>query len=195
MAKDSLARGAKSATFSAGQSKKDDPIEFHGTVALEEIKGGNPDHQGTEDDPSKLHYSAGAIPSSCSPYPAKLQTPVLVDSDESWQASEALQKLAQAHDIARKYQPMNDRVLLRRVEQKDDALIVQPDAYQQKQNKGEVVSVGQGMLIGGHLIPIPLKPGDMVHFGEYNTEDVELFGEKYLSVSAFDIRGRFIEEN
>jgi co-chaperonin GroES (HSP10) len=35
MAKDSLARGAASAQFSGGQAKKDDPIEFHGTVATD----------------------------------------------------------------------------------------------------------------------------------------------------------------
>ena len=186
MAKDQLARGAKSATFSAGRAKKDDPIEFHGTVALEEIKGGNPDHQGTEDDPSKLRYGAGAIPSSRSPYPAKLQTPVLVDSDESWQASEALNKLRNLPKF--QYQPLNDRVLIRRVEEESTSLIAQPDAFRKKPTKGIVLAVGTGMIVGGQLIPIPLEVGDTVYFGEYGPEELEIEGEKLTLVSAFDIR-------
>lgn len=146
MAKDSLARGAKSATFSAGQAQKDEPIEFHGTVAVEEKP----------------------------------------DSDESWQASEAI--LAKP-DLS-KYQPMNDRVLLRRIEEKKDSLIVEPEAFARKPTKAEVIAVGQGMMIGGELRPIDLMPGDIVFYGEYNAEDIEIEGEKLLIVSAFDIRLR-----
>jgi len=115
-----------------------------------------------------------------------------VESDESWQASEALAKLRTAHDICRSYQPMNDRVLIREVVEKETG-IIQPDAFRLKSNKGEVVAVGAGMVLGTQLLPIPLKPGDIVHYSEYGSENVEVCGEKLLLVSAFDIRGRFIE--
>jgi co-chaperonin GroES (HSP10) len=52
MAKDSLARGAASAQFSGGQAKKDDPIEFHGTVAAQEpelISDANGNHPNQKD--------------------------------------------------------------------------------------------------------------------------------------------------
>jgi len=115
-----------------------------------------------------------------------------VESDESWQASEALAKLRTAHDISRSYQPMNDRVLIREVVEQESG-IIQPDAFKLKSNKGEVVAVGSGMVLGTQLLPIPLKPGDIVHYSEYGSENVEVCGEKLLLVSAFDIRGRFIE--
>lgn len=87
-----------------------------------------------------------------------------------------------------KYQPMNDRVLLRRIVEKTETLIVQPDAYQMKSNKGEVIAVGSGMLVGPNIVPIDLKPGDVVTFGEYNSEPVSVEGEELLLVSAHDIR-------
>jgi chaperonin GroES len=171
MAKDSLAQGARSATFSAGRAKKDDPIEFHGTVAME---------------------SADRFEEETDPYAGGLDDPKVVESDESWQASEALAKLRTAHDISRSYQPMNDRVLIREVVENESG-IIQPDAFKLKSNKGEVVAVGSGMVLGTQLVPIPLKPGDIVHYSEYGSENVEVCGEKLLLISAFDIRGRFIE--
>ena len=141
---DKLAQGAKSAVFSGGKANRNDPIQFHGTVATEERP----------------------------------------DSDESWQASKALLEPF----LASRYQPMNDRVLLRRIDEKADKLIVEPDAFARKPNKAEVLAVGEGMLIGGTLRPINLKAGDRVYYGEYNAEELELDGAKFLLVSAFDIR-------
>lgn len=86
------------------------------------------------------------------------------------------------------YQPMNDRVLLREIVEEETALVVTPDAFKQKSNRGRVIAVGEGMVIGGVLRPINLKPGDTVLFGEYGAEPIELDGSKYLLVSAFDIR-------
>jgi|SRR6185312_1625523 len=159
MAKDQLARGAKSATFSAGRAKKDDPIEFHGTVATEE----------------KECPKCGPIcEGDC------------MDSDESWQASEALNKLRNLPKF--QYQPLNDRVLIRRVEEESTSLIAQPDAFRKKPTKGIVLAVGTGMIVGGQLIPIPLEVGDTVYFGEYGPEELEIEGEKLTLVSAFDVR-------
>lgn len=163
MPKDQLAQGAKSARFSAGQAKKDDPIQFHGTVAVE------------EDVPelvSNFHQER--------------------DSDESWQGSEALYKLVRAKDISRKYKPLNDRVLVRRIIEDSGSLIQQPDAFKRKPTKGEVLAVGTGMVIGGQLIAIPLEVGDTIHFGEHGVEDVELEGETLALVSAFDVRLRVL---
>ena len=87
-----------------------------------------------------------------------------------------------------KYQPMNDRVLLRRFQAKNESLVQMPEAYVMDSDVGEVIAVGDGMLIGGQLRPIPLAPGDKVRFGHYNAEDIEVEGEKLVLVSAFDIR-------
>src|ERR1700691_5251818 len=139
MAKDSLARGATSAQFPAGQAKKDDPIEFHGTLA-----------------------TAMADQRNVEMIKEVLFAPRVVD----WS----------------KYQPMNDRVLLRRIEQKSVKSVVLPDAFIQDSDIGEVLAVGEGMLIGGQLRPINLQPGDKVRFGHYNAEENEVEGEKVVLV-------------
>lgn len=161
MAKDSLARGARSATFSGGQAERNDPIEFHGTVAEEEA-------------PSV--YRCGICGDG--PEPCR----------HALNPEEPVRQPKSLEELAAKYQPMNDRVLLRRIEEKNEKLIVEPEAFARKPNKAEVVAVGEGMLIGGELRPINLKPGDVVLYGEYNAEDIEVEGEKLLLVSAFDVR-------
>jgi chaperonin GroES len=91
------------------------------------------------------------------------------------------------------YVPLNDRILLKRVTEKSDSLVQIADTYQQPSNKGEVVAVGDGMLIGGELRPIPLKVGDVVLFGQFNAEDISLEGEDFTLVSAFDIRLKLVK--
>jgi chaperonin GroES len=91
------------------------------------------------------------------------------------------------------YVPLNDRVLLRRVEDKTDSLVQIADTYQQPSNKGEVVAVGDGMLLGNHLVPIPLKPGDVCLFGNFNAEEITLDGDDFILVSAWDIRLKLVK--
>jgi chaperonin GroES len=91
------------------------------------------------------------------------------------------------------YAPLNDRVLLRRVTDTSDALVQIADTFQQPSNKGEVIAVGDGMLYGGDVHPIPLKPGDVVLFGQFNAEDITLDGEDFILVSAFDIRLKLVK--
>jgi chaperonin GroES len=157
MPKDSLAQGAPSAQFSAGQATQTDPIEFHGTVATEEL---------------------------C---PHGIDTPANFCALCNALAREQLAAELRAPDLSR-YQPMNDRVLLRRIEEKNEARVVMPDAFVQDSDIGEVIAVGDGMLIGGELRPIPLVPGDRVRFGHYNAEDIQVEGVKLVLVSAFDVR-------
>lgn len=149
-AKDALASGAKSAVFSAGHAKKDDPITFNRTVAA-----------------------------------AGLTQAAEVDVFDRRMA--ALDNKARAIDLKR-YQPMNDRVLLRRIVEKSENLVNLSDAHQAPSNKAEVIAVGTGMMIGNSLVPIPLAPGDVVIFGEYGVDEIEVEGEKLLMISAFDVR-------
>jgi len=154
MAKDSLAQGARSAAFPAGHADRNDPIEFHGTVAT--VAG---------DD-----LGLGKAPTA---------------DEFKWQPR--AEEPVRVVDFS-KYQPMNDRVLLRRIQQKNESLVRMAEAFVQDSDIGEVIAVGDGMLIGGELRPIPLASGDKVRFGHYNAEDIEVEGEKLVLVSAFDIR-------
>ncbi len=149
MAKDRLASGQRSATFSAGQAEADEPIEFHGTVAVEDAS---------------------------------------VELNWKPKAEAARPALKSLEELAALYEPMNDRVLLRRVTEENQRLVGLPDAYQLDSDLGIVIAVGDGMLVGGQLVPIRLKLGDKVRVGHYNVEDVEVEGEKLMLVSAFDVR-------
>jgi co-chaperonin GroES (HSP10) len=157
MAKDSLARGARSATFSGGQSAVDDPIEFHKTVAAEETTC---PHGQTADKACVL----------CSV------------------VEEPKRELKTLEELAALYAPMNDRVLLRRVTEKNHNLIELPEAYKLDSDLGVVVAVGDYMIVGGEARPIPLQPGDKVRVGHYNIEDIDVEGEQLMLVSAYDVR-------
>lgn len=161
MAKDSLARGARSATFMGGTPEPGAPIELApGMVAVED---------------SPIRYHCGicgeteepcrhAGPTETQPEPKSLE------------------------EIAAAYEPMNDRVLLRKVTAENTRLVQLPDAFVQDSDLGVVIAVGEGMLIGGELRPIRLKLGDKVRYGHYNAEEIEVFGEMCVLVSAFDVR-------
>src|ERR1039458_8533860 len=151
---DALASGQKSAQFSGGHAAKDDPVEFHGTVAAV-------DSHTVERDVYQDWMKRNPQPLVEEPAPV---------TDFS------------------KYQPMNDRVLLRRIAAKNENLIQRPDAFVQASDIGQVLGGGEGMLIGGVLRPINLQPGDKVRFGHYNAEEIEVEGEKLVLVSAFDVR-------
>jgi chaperonin GroES len=81
-----------------------------------------------------------------------------------------------------RYQPLANFVLIERI---DEALDVQrgiviPQIGKVQSNKGRVVAVGEGRIIGNALVPIPLEEGDIVLFSKYGAEDVQLDGKDYL---------------
>lgn len=162
MAKDDLARGAKSAVFSAGQAQKDEPIEFHGTVALEEAFKGDPEAfcpHGTAMDRVCVLCDRHKIAEALHPEPKSLE------------------------ELAALYEPLNDRVLLRRITEENKRLIQMPDAFKLESDLGVVIAVGFG-------VPFPLTMGDKVRVGHYGIEDIEIEGETLMLVSALDVRLR-----
>lgn len=163
MAKDSLARGARSATFMGGTPERDAPIEFHGTVAAEEPFAGV----------SCVH--------------SQFKGPICDECAEKLVKAEAAEPLT-LEQLAALYEPMNDRVLLRRVVEKNERLIQTPDAFKLASDLGLVIAVGSGMIVNGQLVPIPLQLGDKVRVGHYNIEDIEIEGETLMLVSAYDVR-------
>jgi len=164
MAKDSLAQGAKSAMFMGGTPEHDAPVEFQqGMVAVEEA-------------PTQFHCEiCGDSFEPCRHW-------VSQKAEAAKPAPKTLEELAAI------YEPTNDRVLLRRVTEETKRLVNLPDAYKLDSDLGIVIAVGDGMLVGGQLVPIRLKLGDKVRVGHYNVEDIEVEGETLMLVSAFDVR-------
>jgi chaperonin GroES len=78
--------------------------------------------------------------------------------------------------------PLHDRVLVRRLEQKETAKggIIIPDTAKEKPQEAEVVAVGAGKLEKGHRVPLDVKAGDRILFGKYTGSDITIDGQEYL---------------
>jgi chaperonin GroES len=78
--------------------------------------------------------------------------------------------------------PLHDRVLIRRLEEKEAAKggIIIPDTAKEKPQEGEVMAVGAGKTEKGHRIPPDVKLGDRILFGKYTGNDIKIDGQEYL---------------
>jgi chaperonin GroES len=78
--------------------------------------------------------------------------------------------------------PLHDRVLVRRLEQKETAKggIIIPDTAKEKPQEGEVIAVGAGKLEKGHRVPLDVKAGDRILFGKYTGSDITIDGQEFL---------------
>ncbi len=83
-----------------------------------------------------------------------------------------------------KVRPLNDRVLIKRVEEeekKSKGGIIIPDTAKEKPQRGKVIAVGKGKLLeNGERVPLDVKEGDMVLFGKYAGNEIKIEGEEYL---------------
>ena len=82
-----------------------------------------------------------------------------------------------------KARPLNDRVLLKRIEEKEAVKggIIIPDTAKEKPMEGEVISVGPGkMMEDGKRSPMDLKGGDRVLFGKYAGTEIKIDDVEYV---------------
>ena len=85
--------------------------------------------------------------------------------------------------------PLHDRVLIRRLEEKETAKggIIIPDTAKEKPQEGEVIAVGAGKIEKGKRVPPEVKAGDRILFGKYTGNDITLEGQEYLILREEDI--------
>jgi chaperonin GroES len=85
--------------------------------------------------------------------------------------------------------PLHDRVLVRRLEEKETAKggIIIPDSAKEKPQEGEVIAVGAGKMEKGHRVPLDVKVGDRILFGKYTGNEIKLEGQEYLIVREEEI--------
>jgi chaperonin GroES len=91
-----------------------------------------------------------------------------------------------------KLRPLQDRVLVRRVEPevKTAGGIFIPDTAREKPTEGEVVAVGPGMRDEeGKVHPLDIKSGDRVLFGKWSGTEVKLDDEDLMIMKEADIMG------
>src|SRR5512135_596531 len=82
-----------------------------------------------------------------------------------------------------KARPLHDRVLLRRIEEKETVKggSIIPDTAKEKPMEGEVISVGPGkMMEDGKRAPMDVKAGDRVLFGKYAGAEIKLDDVEYV---------------
>jgi len=88
--------------------------------------------------------------------------------------------------------PLNDRVLVLRIEEEEKTSggIIIPDTAKEKPQEGKVVAVGPGKLDDdGKRIPLEVKKNDRVLFGKYSGTDIKIDGVEHLIMREDDILG------
>jgi chaperonin GroES len=91
-----------------------------------------------------------------------------------------------------KIRPLNDRLLVKRLEEETMTAggIIIPDSAKEKPAEGEVVAVGPGKVAdNGERVALQVQAGDMVLFSKYGGTDVKLDGEDFLIMREEDILG------
>ncbi len=89
-----------------------------------------------------------------------------------------------------KIRPLNDRVLVTRVEeeQKTAGGIIIPDTAKEKPQEGKVVAVGPGKTNEqGERTPLEVKAGDRILFGKYAGTEIKIDGEEQIFMREDDI--------
>src|SRR5438445_7978301 len=85
--------------------------------------------------------------------------------------------------------PLHDRVLIKRIEEKETVKggIIIPDTAKEKPQEGEVIAVGAGKIEKGQRVPLDVKAGDRILFGKYTGNDITMDDLEYLILREEDI--------
>jgi chaperonin GroES len=92
-----------------------------------------------------------------------------------------------------KVQPLHDRLLVRRIEEKETVKggIIIPDTAKEKPQEGEVLAVGNGKILeNGTKIALDVKVGDKILFGKYSGTDIKIDGEEVLILREDEVLAR-----
>jgi len=98
--------------------------------------------------------------------------------------------LHKKEDPTMKLKPLNDRVVIKRVDEetKSRGGIIIPDTAKEKPIRGEVFAVGPGKRDkNGRRISLDLKEKDLVLFAKYAGTEINIEGTDYLILKADDI--------
>jgi len=82
-----------------------------------------------------------------------------------------------------KVRPLHDRLLVRRIEEKETVKggIIIPDTAKEKPQEGQVLAVGNGKILeNGTKVTLDVKVGDKILFGKYSGTDIKIDGEEVL---------------
>jgi chaperonin GroES len=99
---------------------------------------------------------------------------------------------AEKEEFAMAFRPLHDRIVVKRIEgeEKTKGGIIIPDTAKEKPQEGKVVAVGPGARDeSGKLVPLDVKAGDRVLFGNWSGTEVKIDGQDLLIRKESDILG------
>ena len=91
-----------------------------------------------------------------------------------------------------KVKPLNDRVLIKRIETKEQKRggIIIPDTAKEKPMEGKVIAVGSGRLEkDGKRTPLEVKKGDTVLFGKYAGTEIKIDDVEHVILREDEVLG------
>jgi chaperonin GroES len=91
-----------------------------------------------------------------------------------------------------KIRPLQDRFIVKRIEEEDKSKggIIIPDTAKEKPQEGKIVAVGKGKANDdGKVTPLDVKVNDRVLFGKYSGTEINIDGEEHLIMREEDILG------
>ena len=97
-----------------------------------------------------------------------------------------------ASSVTTVFTPLHDRILVRRLEDKETVRggIIIPDSAKEKPQEGEVIAVGKGKSNDeGKVFPLDVKAGDKVLFGKYSGTEIKIDGEELLIMREEEVLG------
>jgi chaperonin GroES len=95
-------------------------------------------------------------------------------------------------DDKMKIRPLNDRVLVERVEeeQKTAGGIIIPDTAKEKPQEGKIIAAGPGKMgDDGKRTPLNVKKGDRILFSKYAGTEIKIDGVEHTFMKEDDILG------
>jgi chaperonin GroES len=94
--------------------------------------------------------------------------------------------------MAKKFRPLHDRLLVKRVEaeEKSKGGIIIPDSAKEKPIEGMVIAVGNGKVLeDGTTRKLEVKAGDRVLFGKYSGTEIKIEGEEHVILREDEVLG------
>ncbi len=91
-----------------------------------------------------------------------------------------------------KVKPLHDRILVKRVEEKEQKRggIIIPDTAKEKPMEGKVIAVGAGKVDDkGKRTPLDVKAGDRVLFGKYAGTEIKIDDEEHVILREDEVLG------
>jgi len=92
-----------------------------------------------------------------------------------------------------KVKPLYDRILVRRIESKEQKKggIIIPDTAKEKPQEAKVIAVGAGRLDEktGKKLPLEVKAGDRVLIGKYSGTEIKIDDAEHLILREDEVLG------